>query len=360
MTNMPALAEGRRKKWALASLFFSGFYFTPYVLFFGSYSAEQLIKGTLVYVAFVAAYLTGVYALAQKVFWPLLAMVFIAFFGAQLNPAALIFFGFATFIIGYHYAIGRAITALLGVLACQSLASYLYITSDNFYVWPTFLTTVGLMIFGVFERKEQLHRQQQERATQRLEQITTIAERERIGRDLHDLAGHALASIAVKAELATKLLDNGASQAARNEINQLADLSRQLLSDIRKAVSDIKYRPIEHEVTKNCQLLQEKGIDVRTDLHLDALHKPQEVQVVFILKELVTNIIKHSDATVVTVGLRVDAAQIQMEVCDNGKIDSVYYGHGLNGIKQRVDQFNGTLDVTTDNGFSVKVCMERR
>jgi two-component system sensor histidine kinase DesK len=85
--------------------------------------------------------------------------------------------------------------------------------------------------------------------------LSAIAERERIGRDLHDVAGHALSSISLKAQLADKLISKDKIEDAHREVKALAQLSQALLSDIRQAVSDIKQLSLSDEIAKDKSLL---------------------------------------------------------------------------------------------------------
>lgn len=356
--NMAPLAQGRRKKWSLFSLFFSLFFWVPFFTINSQFSPIVLALSLSIYASFIGAYLWGINASTQKVHWPIFTIVLVATVGVGANLGSLALYGFAAFILGYHYRIKIALVLLVATLIAQiGICGYLGFTNVTLIATPM-LSAACLFVFGAFERKEELHRCAEETSAQELERVSTIAERERIGRDLHDLAGHALSSIALKAELAGKLIDKNRVEEARQELFELADAARTLLSDIRKAVSEIKYQPLEQEIESLISLLRHQGFSVDAKITDSPFVQFQEQQIILMLKELVTNVLRHAKGNRVDISLVVKNQNVELQVCNDGQVATVEYGNGLLGIATRASQFNGALTVDNEDGVKVKITME--
>jgi two-component system sensor histidine kinase DesK len=183
-----------------------------------------------------------------------------------------------------------------------------------------------------------------------VKQLSAIAERERIGRDLHDLAGHALSSISLKAQLASKLLDKNKTAQAKEEIDQLATLSQSLLSDIRNAVSDIKSLSFLDELQKIESLLVDKNIELHKTIEkkvLSRLGPSQEANLTLIVKEALINVLRHSNATKVI---------LQVFIQDDGNdIQNIEESNGLIGMRERALLMGGEFTTSSENGFAIKL-----
>jgi two-component system sensor histidine kinase DesK len=188
-----------------------------------------------------------------------------------------------------------------------------------------------------------------ERENQRL---AVSEERNRFARDLHDILGHSLTVITVKAELAKKLLDVDPAR-ARVEMEDLERLSRDALSDVRRAVEGYRELTLPGELARARMALQ--AAQIEADLPNSTDEVPTEKREVFAwtIREGVTNVIRHSRATRCTIVLRPDC----LEIRDDGVgPQPSATGHGLIGLRERVSEVSGTVVTRQlDPGFSLSV-----
>lgn len=128
-----------------------------------------------------------------------------------------------------------------------------------------------------------------------IRRLAMVAERERIGRDLHDLLGHTLSLIAIKSELAGKLLDRDRDAAAR-EVEDVTQIAREALKQVRTAVTGIRYVALETELASAGALLESSGVALSYERTEAALPANLETAVAMIVREAVTNIHRHAGA----------------------------------------------------------------
>jgi two-component system sensor histidine kinase DesK len=182
-----------------------------------------------------------------------------------------------------------------------------------------------------------------------IRRLATLAERERIGRDLHDLLGHTLSLIAIKGELAEKLVRRDAEAAAR-EIADVKAIARDALKEVRVAVSGFRAAALEGELAAARALLGSSGVELTASRTDAALPADVESSVAMIVREAVTNIHRHSGARHATIEIRNDADSVLLVVRDDGKGGIIKRGNGLTGIGERVHNLAGTLDITSSPG----------
>jgi two-component system, NarL family, sensor histidine kinase DesK len=206
-----------------------------------------------------------------------------------------------------------------------------------------------------------LERTQLEVATQ-----ATLAERERIARDLHDLLGHTLAVIVLKAELASKLAERQPSQAL-GEIREVATIARASLAEVRAAVRGYRSTGLQGELANIRLGLEAAGIRFEPLWQHLELSWANEQALAFCLREAITNVIRHSGATQCWVSLHAQqrhqqhhtTPQVLLEVWDDGggQLDPSR-GSGIMGMRQRVEALGGELSTTTSAGWSgISVCL---
>src|SRR5690606_38964639 len=111
-----------------------------------------------------------------------------------------------------------------------------------------------------YQREREDHRAKLAMAQDEIERLATIAERERIARDLHDLLGHTLSTITLKSELAAKLVRNDPQSAAR-EMGDVERISRDALGQVRQAVRGYRSSGLEGEIANAKLALEAAGID---------------------------------------------------------------------------------------------------
>ncbi|MDF3020471.1 MAG: histidine kinase [Steroidobacteraceae bacterium] len=203
---------------------------------------------------------------------------------------------------------------------------------------------VTLAVIAVFTAYAHFNQRELRRSQEEILRLATLAERERIGRDLHDLLGHTLSVVALKSELARKLIDRDID-AARAEIAEVERVARDSLAQVRNAVSGIRSTALSSELLAATALLEAQGFKVKCETENVKLPHDRETVLALSLREAATNVRRHSNAKVVTIRLRKEAADVVMEVVDDGRGGRIVPGNGLNGMRERLDTVGGSLSL---------------
>jgi len=174
--------------------------------------------------------------------------------------------------------------------------------------------------------------------------LAALAERERIGRDLHDLLGHTLSLVALKSELAGRLVDSDAA-AARRELVEVGRVAREALAQVRSAVTGIRAAGIAAELASARLLLELDGVAFRYALAPVALPSTLETVLAMTLREAVTNIQRHARAQSASATFDVVGGGIVLRVIDDGRGGTITPGNGLCGMRERIEALGGELRV---------------
>ncbi|BFT31285.1 sensor histidine kinase [Alteromonas sp. D210916BOD_24] len=347
---MPLLASGRKKRWSLGSLFFSLFFFVPLIIS-RPLPIETWILQSLGYICFVALYIKAINQPVKSLPIYLLLMFLLSVACSFQNPGSATIIGFIAFIVGYYNPLKTGLTSIAAMMLLLVSMHFTMFDDSNFLLNASLLNSIVLFGFGVMERKETLYSLKESKQAETLRVLSAITERERIGRDLHDVAGHALSSISLKAQLADKLIAKNKIEEAHREVKALAHLSQSLLSDIRLAVSDIKQLSLGDEIAKVQALLEDNGFSV--SIYFDesiqgGLAPAQENQLALIIKELTTNTLRYSKGNNVVLSLTRTDGKLVITYQDDGKIENaamIKEGNGLTGIRERAASINAEVDI---------------
>jgi two-component system sensor histidine kinase DesK len=210
----------------------------------------------------------------------------------------------------------------------------------------------GLAVFG-FTR---LIKANHELAAARNQVAVLAAERERarIARDMHDLLGHSLTTLTVKAALAGKLVDADPTR-AKAEIRDVERLAREALSDVRATVTGFRDVRLSTELVAARQVLEAAGIRAELPGVVDNVEGDLAGLFGWVLREGVTNVVRHShaDRVVVTVEPRA------IEIVDDGTgcSGAAHGGNGLTGIAERTAAAGGRMlaGPHAGSGFRLRV-----
>lgn len=177
-------------------------------------------------------------------------------------------------------------------------------------------------------------------------ELAAVRERERIARDLHDVLGHTLTTIAVKSELASKLMDKDDAR-AREEILEIRNAARETLKEVRAAVAGMQVVTLGEELTRARSALNAAGVSLSVEGEPPALDARAQSALGLALREAVTNIIRHSNA---------DQARVtfgpgpSLEIEDNGGGGELTGGSGLTGMRRRIEALGGALEADGQGG----------
>ena len=187
-----------------------------------------------------------------------------------------------------------------------------------------------------------------------LARLAAEQERFRIARDLHDLLGHSLTTITVKASLAARLGPSEHDRAAR-EMAEVEQLTRQALDEVRAAVASYRELTLAGELATGRQLLRAAGITADFPRAVDDVNPEHQELFGWVVREGLTNIVRHSRATACAVRLSASA----IEITDNGVGGAAPAGNGLTGLRERVTAAGGSIDAgpARPSGWRLRVSL---
>jgi two-component system sensor histidine kinase DesK len=186
--------------------------------------------------------------------------------------------------------------------------------------------------------------------------LAATAERERIGRDLHDLLGHTLSLITLKLELSRKLFDRDPER-ARLEVTEAEAIARQALAEVRSAVTGIRASDLAAELAAARLLLECQHVHLH---YAPPPPMPAEIErgLALMLREAATNIVRHAQANEAWVQFEQDARTLCMRIRDDGTGGVQADGNGLTGMRERVAALRGTLHVHSAKGQGTTVTVQ--
>ncbi|MEO5901143.1 MAG: sensor histidine kinase [Ilumatobacteraceae bacterium] len=204
------------------------------------------------------------------------------------------------------------------------------------------LPMVAIAMYGFFT----VIRSARELAAARAEVVRLAAENERsrIARDLHDLLGHSLTTITVKAALAKRLAQRDPARAAQ-EIGEVETLTRSVLVDVRAAVAGYREVSLAGELATARHVMQSAGVACRLPGSIDVVPLGYHELFGWVVREGVTNVVRHARATSCTITL----GPTWLQIDDDGRIQPVGAtrarsdGTGLLGLGERVGAMGGTV-----------------
>jgi two-component system sensor histidine kinase DesK len=273
-----------------------------------------------------------------------------------LNTGAAVYFIYAASFAGRVGPPRWGAGILAGLIAIVGIETTVMGLSAE--VWgptiPLILLIGGLNVtFLEIERRQKALRRRAEDESQRL---AIIAERERIGRDLHDLLGHTLSVITLKAELATKLATRDPGRALA-EMQDVERISRDALAEVRRAVQGYGRSTLAEELQHARGALESAGATLDADIAHVELTRAEEQALAFAIREAVTNVIRHARATRCVIRLDASGAVLRLEIRDNGLGGAAPEGSGLTGMRARVVALGGQIERDGRDGTRLTITM---
>jgi two-component system sensor histidine kinase DesK len=235
----------------------------------------------------------------------------------------------------------RAALAAIAAVVTAAVA----ITGELGVAWQ--VVAFGVILVAVRRLMELVGELEAARA--QVAELAAGEERLRLSRDMHDLLGHNLSLIALKSELARKLLGRN-PEAAEGEVRDIESVARTSLQEARAAVRGLRSASLASELERARGSLRAAGIEaeLRTPGPLPAR---VETLLGFVVREGVTNVIRHSGAGRCWIAVRRDDESAELEVRDDGAPAEVASGgSGLRGLSERVAEAGGTLEAASAEG----------
>ena len=174
-------------------------------------------------------------------------------------------------------------------------------------------------------------------------ELAAAAEREEIGRDVHDLLGHSLTVLTLKAEVAHRLVRRD-PEAAEHELAEIVELSRSALADVRATVTRLRVPDLAGQLEASRTAFAAADIAAVFSGQASDVPLPQRELLAWALREGTTNVLRHAGATHVRIGLAPGRVRVQ----DDGVgVAGHRPGNGLTGLRERVEAVGGALVLTS-------------
>lgn len=291
--------------------------------------------------------------------WLIAAMAALAMGGSLVNSGATVFAIYAAAAAGHLSTIARSVRAIAGLEAVVVAA---LLISPVPWPWrlyafgPALLFTVVIGAAAIVDAERERTHRRLLRADEEIERLATIAERERIARDLHDLLGHTLSVVVLKSELAARLITADPDRATA-EIRDVERIGRQALAEVRAAVAGYRAAGLDAELTGAQRALDAAGVTLDLETRPPPLAPQTEAALALAVRECVTNVVRHAHARHVTITIGADPREDEhaptgavLEVVDDGRGASGPDGAGLAGMRERISGLGGTVTRTHGPG----------
>ena len=352
------MADRRTRRWrfALINLVWS-FWIIAVPLLSGTPLREWLPATALGYALFLWFYLRA-YSVPARATWRYVpALAALGFVLAPLNWGAMVYIIYACVFAAFAFRSTRAgvLVMVLTVAAFMAEAQWLG------WSWPNTLSVTfwALAVGGMnlMYRAKGISDARLRMSHDEVRRLGASAERERIGRDLHDLLGHTLSLVALKSELAARLVESDAAAAGR-EMREVERVARAALTEVRAAVSGLRAPRLMAELASARLLLETAGVHVDNRISASALPEAQDAALAMVLREAATNILRHAQAACVVIDLEQDAARVRLCIGDNGRGGIAREGNGLAGMRERLTVLGGALSIDASTGCGTRLCAE--
>lgn len=340
------------------------FFWLAYLVF---YFLDPLFRRSLVYwleclgiaAIFVALYVT--LFRSKRIELRVACVVGMYLLGAinyPFNSGAITFFIYAAALLPFVIPSARVVLISFVVEALLVVAQgwVLHRPPHNLSLWSAASALFFIAVVGgsnIFFAQKQRADCKLRMAQEEIEALAAVAERERIARDLHDVLGHTLSVIVLKAELAGRLLERGGDVSrAAQEIGDVERTARSALAEVRETIGGYRARGLAAEMEAARRALTAAGVrfDVEGLPAAGSLRPAEETVLALALREAVTNVVRHSQARTCKLRFTVQSGRRSLSIEDDGQHNSIREGNGLRGMRERVESLGGTFQMERENG----------
>ncbi|RLL42748.1 sensor histidine kinase [Oceanobacillus piezotolerans] len=331
----------------------------PFYFIFRSSSFMEIIIGILMIVLFFASYRLSFI----KQGWTVYVSVGIEM---AISIGMTLYFGYAYFSLFLAFFIGNIrnkagfislyVVHLVTTIAAITIGFFIDI--QLFYSQLPFIiiTLIGVILlpFNMYNRnKREKLEDELEDANERISELLIVEERQRIARDLHDTLGQKLSLIGLKSDLAGKLVEKDPDK-AKSEINDIHQTARTALMEVRELVSTMKSVKWKDEIIRVKQVLEAAQMEFIIEGTFPQIPLLIEHVVSMCMREAITNMVKHSKATLCRIHVEQNLNGTKILIHDNGigeiNDEDLLKGNGIKGMKERLGFINGTLEIDTKSG----------
>ena len=310
----------------------------------------------LTYPLFLLLYLRTLTAPRRQAFWYPLGMAALCVVPLRWYPEGLTYFIFGCVMLRVSGQ-QRSLWTYIGQLLALNAGFIAYALWLGFPMQMLIWLPPMTLIIGIIINVE--HASQEKDAALRLShgevrRLAATAERERIGRDLHDLLGHTLSLITLKLELARKLSERD-PDASRRELADAERVARSALAEVRSAVTGIRSTDLAAELASARLMLESSQVHLAYQPPPGELPPEVEKGLALVLREAATNITRHAHAGRAQVLFEREPGVLQLIIADDGRGGVSADGNGLAGMRARVRELGGTLSIESPRGRGTRL-----
>ena len=321
----------------------------------GHYTWQWVACTAVSYPVFIALY-AKVMLSSRHVSWRYaIAMCVLCFVLLPWYPSGLSYFVFGCVLL--RTSSRMSVSRYLVQIAILN-AVFLLIAWKVGYPWQAMVWMPAMtFIIGVIVNVERVSQEKDialKLSHEEVRRLAATAERERIGRDLHDLLGHTLSLITLKLELARKLSERD-PPGSRRELEEAERVARHALAEVRSAVTGIRSADLAAELASARLLLESSQVHLEYAAPPTDLPPDVERGLALVLREAATNIARHAGASRAKIEFETQPRSVQLSVEDNGRGGVTADGNGLAGMRDRVRAMQGTLSIESPKGAGTKV-----
>lgn len=336
----------------------------PFYFIFRASSDIEIVSGILLIVGFFVCYRLTLNAKGWPVYVGTSIQILISIAMTLLFNYVYFSFFLAFFIGNIQNKAGFITLYTIHVVSSFITVNFGFIMQDKFYITQTpfiLISLLGVILLPLGSYNRNKHgelRDQLKDANIRISELVKLEERQRIARDLHDTLGQKLSLIGLKSDLAHKLIAKNPDQ-ARIEMKDVQQTARTALQEVRLLVSRMRGTRLDDEIKRIKQILKAAQIEfiMEGNSTLTNVSLLSENVLSMCLKEAINNVIKHSGASICYLTLEETKTEAIMKVNDNGVSPTgelnFRHGHGLQGMKERLEFVNGTLEITLTEGTTI-------
>ena len=352
--NDPSQSDKKHDAASYVWLAYSVFFFIEPVL---RHNAKYWLQQLPVYAIFLALYVAYIEFESQRARIALLGGMFVlGICSIPFNGGGSCFFIYVASMLPFCVESAAVLWGVLAVEIATLFIEYLLLRVNPFnYAIPAFfVVVVGISNLYVAQSKRadaKLRRAQQENVA-----LAAVAERVRIARDLHDVLGHTLSVIVLKAELAGRLMGLGIPENDTRAAAEIADVertARTALAEVREAIGGYRSQGLIAELQRARLTLDAAGVALTCETTPPALQAREETVLSLAVREAVTNIVRHAHATECTMRFATTPDGFaSLEVKDNGSAAGkpTREGNGLRGMRERVQALGGRFRIEAGQG----------
>jgi len=331
-------------------------------------SAEQWIAYPLL-VVFVVLYVVGFNRASWRLASIIVQLIILGYFIWRYHESFIYMAFYTVSLLGLLRTKREIGIAFSGLLLLFGLDVYRFETTDSSGDFLELIPVIVALLLVPFAmlvgRRSRRLRTQLQLANDEIARLSKSEERQRISRELHDTLGHTLTMMTLKSELAEKLVDSQPER-AKQEIRDVQMTSRAALKEVRELVTGMSAVTIRDELANAKRILSAASIGLKLEGPFELISvKPLLDNLLgMCLRELVTNVVKHSRARMCTIAWSEEPGLYRLIVSDDGvgtagqemEAWTSKPGHnGLRGMQERLDLVDGQLRLDSPRGKGARV-----